>query len=75
MALKIKSIDDFISDINQIIYKEDCTTIEAICLYSEQNDVAFERLAPFIEQSFKDVIRNEAENRNLLKRENVKLPI
>lgn len=75
MALKVKSLDDFVADINQIVFEEDCTTIEAICLYSEKNGVDFDRIAPYIEQSFKDVIRNEAENRNLLKRENVRLPI
>lgn len=75
MALKVKSLDDFVSDINQIVFQEDCATIEAICIYSERNSIDFERLAPYIEQTFKDVIRNEAETRNLLKRENVRLPI
>ena len=72
--LKIKTISEFVSDINSIVTNEGCTTMEAICLYAEQNDVEFEKLVPFIEQSFKDVIRNEAENRNLLKRDHVQLP-
>ena len=72
--LKIKTIGEFVTDINAIVTNDGCTTIEAICLYAEQNDVEFEKLVPFIEQSFKDVIRNEAENRNLLKRDHVQLP-
>lgn len=72
--LKIKTVGEFVSDINQIVTNEGCTTIEAICFYAEQNGVEFEKLVPFIDQSFKDVIRNEAENRNLLRKENVQLP-
>lgn len=72
--LRIKSVDEFIEDINNIVTNEGCTTIEAICLYAERNDVEFEKLVPFIEQSFKNVIRNEAEKLNLLKKENVQLP-
>ena len=72
--LKIKTIGEFVTDINAIVTNDGCTTIEAICLYAEQNDVEFEKLVPFIEQSFKDVIRNEAESRNLLKRDHVQLP-
>ena len=72
--LKIKTVSEFIEDINTIVTNEGCTTIDAICLYAEQNGVEFEKLVPFIDQSFKDVIRNEAEQRNLLKKENVQLP-
>lgn len=72
--LKIKTVSDFVSDINQIVTNEGCTTIEAICSYAERNDVEFDKLVPFIDQSFKDVIRNEAESRNLLRKEHVQLP-
>lgn len=73
--LKIKTVDEFVGEINKIMNEEGCSVIESICEYSERNDIDYKKLVPFIELSFKDVIRNEAENRNLMKRSNAKLPI
>ncbi len=73
--LKIKTAEQFIEEINIIIYKDGCSVIEAIVEYSEKNDIDFKKLVPFIESSFKDVIRIEAENRNMLKRDHSQLPI
>lgn len=73
--LKIKTVEEFVDEINTIIYEEGCTVIEAICDYSERHDIDYKKLVPFIESSFKDVIRDEAERRNLMRRPNAKLPI
>jgi hypothetical protein len=73
--LKIKTLEDFIGEIDKIMHTEGLSVMESICEYAEKNDICYKKLVPFIEASYKDVIRDEAENRNMMKRHNAKLPI
>lgn len=73
--LKVKTPEEFVDEINLIIREEDCSVMEAIIDYAERYDVEFDKLKPFIERSFKGALRSEAERKNLLKKENVQLPI
>ena len=73
--LKIKTCDEFVEEINIIIKQDGCTVMEAICEYAETRDIDYKKLVPFIEESFKDVIRAEAESRNMIKPLNTQLPL
>lgn len=73
--LKLITLEDFIDEINKIIYRDACTVIEAIIAYAEEKDIEFDSLVPYINSSFKDAIREEAESKNMMKSNNGKLPL
>ena len=72
--LKIVGLEDFITEVNDIIGKEGCSVIEAVCQYAEDHDINYEALVPYINQSFKPAIQAEAERLNLIKKEEGQLP-
>lgn len=73
--LKIISLEEFVDEINKIVYRDACSVIEAIVSYAEEKDIEYETLVPYINASFKDKIREEAESKNMIKSKNGKLPI
>jgi hypothetical protein len=72
--LKILSLEEFKSQIEFLVRTDGCSVIEAICEFSEKNDVDFKALVPYINQSFKNVIQHEAESKNLIKKNAGQLP-
>lgn len=72
--LKVISLEEFKQEIEYIIRTDDCSVIEAICEYAESRDIDFKSLVPYINQSFKEVIQNEAEGKNLIKKTDGQLP-
>jgi len=73
--LKLVTRDEFVDEINKIIFNDGCSVIEAICEYAESNDIEYSKLVPFINATFKNSIIFEAEQRNMMKKQNGQLPI
>ena len=73
--LHIVTEDEFVRDIDYIMFSEGASCMEAICTYSELHDIEFAKLVPFIESTYKNKLREEAESRNMLKAENTQIPI
>lgn len=73
--LKVVTLEDFIEHINTIMTRDECDLIEAVIAYAEEWDVEYDALVPFINASFKDSIRIEAENKNMMKRNDSQLPL
>lgn len=66
--LKIITLQEFVEDINTIIITEDCGIMEAIVQYATDRDIEFDQLVPYINNSFKEAIKEEAENKNMMKK-------
>lgn len=66
--LKVITLEEFIEEVNRIMHSECCTVMEALVNYAETRDVDFDQLAPYINSSFKDAVREEAENKNMMKK-------
>jgi hypothetical protein len=56
--------------INELVEMEDITILEAICKLAEQLDIPVQEIAKYITGSLKEMLRIEAEEAGLLKRQN-----
>jgi hypothetical protein len=72
--LKLVTLEEFIDEINKIVFEEDCTIANAICQYAEMYDINYEALIPYINKSFINVLKEEAESMNLIKKDDGQLP-
>lgn len=73
--LRVVTLEEFVEHINLIMTRDRCSLIEAVCSYAEEHEVDFDALVPHINASFKESIRVEAENKNMMKKNESQLPI
>ncbi len=73
--LRVITLEEFVSAIDKIMTMYDCSLIEAVVSYAETHDIDFDMLVPYINASFKDSIRSEAEKRNMMKSNETQLPL
>ena len=72
--LHLFTLEKFQEEIHRIMDSDDCSVIEAIVEFSENNDIEYSKLVPYINASFKDSVKNEAERKNMIKPSNNQLP-
>jgi hypothetical protein len=73
--LRVVTLEEFVDEIDKIMTLDGCSLIEAVVSYAETHDADFDSLVPYINASFKDSIRSEAETRNMMKRNETQLPL
>jgi len=73
--LRVITLEEFVDAINEIIYRDAVSVIDAIVTYAEDRAIEYDTLVPYINSSFKDAIRVEAESRNMMKSKDGKLPL
>jgi hypothetical protein len=66
--MKILKSQDFSHRVSEIIFNKNCTIIEAILIYCDENDVEYSQVRRLISEDMRAAVENEARTQNLLKR-------
>lgn len=64
---KYETKEDWCKHIHQFVIDEDCTYMEAVIHYCEENDIEIEHIAKLVDDNIKEKIRLEAEADNMMK--------
>ena len=67
--LKIKTVEEFRNEINEIRRMEGDGIIDSICIFAAKYELEYEKLVPYINATFKSQILLEAESRHMIKGE------
>jgi len=67
--LKIKIVEEFKNEVNEIYRTEGDGIIDSICIFAAKYELEYEKLVPYINVTFKDQILLEAESRHMMKGE------
>lgn len=66
--MKILKSVDFSHRVNEIVYDKKCSTIDAILIYCDENEVEYPHVRRLITEDMRSVVEQEARSKNLLRK-------